>query len=230
MSIDFKRFKKGDTIGGGNYIFRNYTQRFLPDDYQEVEYIETTGTQYIDTTLSVQDGYKIICSASFANGSNKNLSGIQTGGGAKRAFGPWAASQTSSLFSLGIGVGGAVNTDKLYTIDQRYTFEANLDAINPYLKIDGVSAVFTASPGGALSSAIPNGNIFLFALNNNGTVATQFVGKVYGNVKLYVGNILKRDFIPCYRKSDNEIGLFDIVNQIFYTNTGTGIFIKGSNV
>jgi hypothetical protein len=29
------------------------------------------------------------------------------------------------------------------------------------------------------------------------------------------------------RKSDNVIGLYDVINGKFYTNSGTGEFIKG---
>jgi hypothetical protein len=36
--------------------------------------------------------------------------------------------------------------------------------------------------------------------------------------------------IPCYRKSDNEIGVYDIINEKFYTNIGTGTFTKGADV
>ncbi len=44
-----------------------------------------------------------------------------------------------------------------------------------------------------------------------------------GRLRLYScqiwdGNTLIRDFVPCYRKSDNEVGLYDIVNDVFYTN------------
>ena len=48
-------------------------------------------------------------------------------------------------------------------------------------------------------------------------------------LKISENGILIRNFIPCYRKSDNEIGLYDIVNNVFYTNQGTGEFLKGSN-
>lgn len=43
-------------------------------------------------------------------------------------------------------------------------------------------------------------------------------------------NELVRDFIPCYRKSDGVIGLYDLVNDVFYTNLGTGQFTKGKNI
>lgn len=36
-------------------------------------------------------------------------------------------------------------------------------------------------------------------------------------------------YIPCYRKSDNVIGLYDIITDEFKTNAGTGSFTKGSN-
>lgn len=49
------------------------------------------------------------------------------------------------------------------------------------------------------------------------------------NVKVYsaqisIDDILVRDFIPCYRKSDGEGGLYDKVTKQFYTNKGTGSF------
>lgn len=37
------------------------------------------------------------------------------------------------------------------------------------------------------------------------------------------------DLVPCYRRSDGVIGLYDKVNDIFYTNKGTGEFLKGAN-
>ncbi|MBR3423660.1 MAG: hypothetical protein IKG80_04140 [Clostridia bacterium] len=37
-------------------------------------------------------------------------------------------------------------------------------------------------------------------------------------------------YVPCYRKSDNEIGLYDLVTDDFLTNAGTGTFRKGGNV
>lgn len=38
------------------------------------------------------------------------------------------------------------------------------------------------------------------------------------------------EFVPCYRKSDGEIGMYDTVSKTFYTNAGTGTFLKGADV
>lgn len=35
--------------------------------------------------------------------------------------------------------------------------------------------------------------------------------------------------IPCYRKSDGVIGMYDLVFGVFYQNSGTGEFLKGAD-
>jgi hypothetical protein len=73
--------------------------------------------------------------------------------------------------------------------------------------------------------------MYLFALNTPAEAYTKraFIGQIYG-CKIYEGTELIRDFVPCYRKSDNVIGLYDLANNEFYTNNGTGEFIKGADV
>ena len=39
-----------------------------------------------------------------------------------------------------------------------------------------------------------------------------------------------RDFIPCYRKSDNVCGMYDLVTSSFYSSVGSGQFTAGSLV
>ena len=53
--------------------------------------------------------------------------------------------------------------------------------------------------------------------------------KMY-NLKIYQANKLTNEYIPCYRKTDNKAGLYDLVNGKFYTNDGTGEFILGGEV
>lgn len=45
--------------------------------------------------------------------------------------------------------------------------------------------------------------------------------------KMYDNGAIVRDYIPCYRVSDNKTGLYDIVNDTFYPNEGTGEFTVG---
>ena len=69
-------------------------------------------------------------------------------------------------------------------------------------------------------------HIFVFALNGNTLPSTCKVSKF----QLYENEVLIRNYIPCYRKSDNVIGMYDIVTKTFFTNAGTGTFTKGNNV
>ena len=48
--------------------------------------------------------------------------------------------------------------------------------------------------------------------------------------KIFDNNVLVRNYIPCYRKKDNVVGLYDNINDKFYVNLGEGIFDKGNNV
>lgn len=43
-------------------------------------------------------------------------------------------------------------------------------------------------------------------------------------------NELVRKFIPCVRNEDNKIGMYDYITKNFYTNQGTGEFLKGEDV
>ena len=70
-------------------------------------------------------------------------------------------------------------------------------------------------------------NYFLFAFNylNNQKYYTGHA-KIY-SAKLWNGDTLVRDFIPAIRNEDDEIGMYDRVNDVFYTNNGTGTFTIG---
>ena len=60
--------------------------------------------------------------------------------------------------------------------------------------------------------------------------AVSFTSKIYKfQIKDLSTDLLVRDFIPCYRKSDNQPGMFDICEQLFYTNTNMS-FSVGANV
>lgn len=69
--------------------------------------------------------------------------------------------------------------------------------------------------------------IFLAYYNSspdNYSIYTLYDFEIYEN-----GNLLKK-YIPCYRKSDDVIGLYEVVNGEFKTNAGTGVFTKGPDV
>ena len=101
-------------------------------------------------------------------------------------------------------------------------------ALLTYIRLANLS--HTLKPGADVFSGVVTGNENLFGINNGGTNSQQTGDIYFYGFKAYTGVTLVRDLIPCYRIADNEIGMYDIVNDVFYTNAGTGTFTKGADV
>ena len=210
-------------------IKNNITPK-LPNEYQEVEYIESTGTQYIDTGVAPTNKTNIKLDIDFISGeSDKWIPLIaertktSASSGWKAMFGIWINSSTKEI---------ALN---YVTTDTSAIAGTNGDGRHSYSNLENefyldntlISTLSTSSFTSAL-------NLYIFALNELIVGSTNIetrncTAKLY-ELKIYDDSTLIRDFVPCYRKSDNEVGLYDLVNNQFYTNTGTGVFLMGEAV
>lgn len=183
-----------------------WEKKRLPVEYQEVEYIESTGTQYIDTNYTPVQGDDL----EFKNVTINTFKGALFSAGTGRY----------QLILLGFEgdwyykyfQGGIVPPISSSTITN-----GNIKVLNGNLYINNVLKA-KADYGGAVNTTL---NIFQRANNTS-----NLIGKI-GEIIISNNGIIKRDFIPCYRKSDNVAGLYDLVNNVFYTNQGTGNFIVG---
>lgn len=190
----------------------------LPLEYQEVEYIESTGTQYINTGVYPHQIGKWELDVQYTDSSPSN----QTNGCFPVANQRFDIGTTSnSKWTLNIG---ALNT---YTDadNERHLFV--LDKINNKVSIDTTyysvtTATFTTQTTYAL---------LIGARNYYGSSSKYNCKEKIYSSKIYdISEVLIRNYIPCYRKSDNEIGLYDTVNNAFLTNAGTGTFVVGNAV
>ena len=68
--------------------------------------------------------------------------------------------------------------------------------------------------------------ILLFAERNDNNAINKGRVKIY-DFKLKENNLIILDLIPSKRKSDNVIGMYDLVSRQFFTNAGTGTFTAG---
>lgn len=73
-------------------------------------------------------------------------------------------------------------------------------------------------------------NFYLFAQNYNGSARFGDIRRISYFQYYDKTDTLICDLVPCYRKSDGVIGMYDIVRKIFLTNVGTGSFTKGADV
>ena len=111
---------------------------------------------------------------------------------------------------------------------------------NPYIAVSRTVGLSNFSSNISLSQ-LTNQQITELEMTFTSTYTTNVITRnwdgVWNNrlryfyIEFYDNNdTLVRNFIPCYRKSDTEIGLYDLVNDVFYTNAGSGTFIKGNDV
>lgn len=67
---------------------------------------------------------------------------------------------------------------------------------------------------------------YLFGINRGGVFTEPCAKlKIYG-CKIWNGTTLVRNFVPCVNASGTA-GMYDVINNQFYTNAGTGDFLVG---
>ena len=205
------------------YCYNAGTGSFLEpyniNDYTQLSYIEGTGTQYIDTGVMpdnntiLQVDYSI--TATSFTGSNTLLF---------KAHG----SATEPSFNM-VCAGGGGNTD-----NARVTFGATYSYFVDFtgLKNNNRHNIEINCP----SSKVIVDNVSTYSVKASTFACTKtlkifgdtgtFVGRVY-SCKIYDNNVLVRNLIPVKHRKNNIIGLYDTVNDILYTNKGTGSFTAG---
>lgn len=204
-------------------IYGNTIQKILPDGYTQVDYIKSGGTQYIDTGVNADSNLsiKMNLSSSYHTqqrhmGAIKNDNGVYT----RHHITLNASTTTNYIASFTGQTNSAQNL--LLTIDDNKHY-LNLDIYNKKISADEETPIdLTLQP---FDTEL---NYWLFARNSNNSTNISFAIMQIYDCKMYYSDVLVRDFIPCYRNSDNEVGLYDLVNNVFYTNRGTGSFTYGN--
>ena len=207
-------YKSGDSVTieatpNGGYRF----EKFALNGYTKLDYIESSGTQYIDTgyvfntncEYNIKLSFTSIPNDLYAYGLYSPHTSLQNYGSSfMTSFGGQDITFTSEI--------GAITTNTIYEITRNSSSAT----------VNGVTKTGTS---GTISTSK---TFWLFRANS---LAQSYAGnqKLY-LFKLYDNGALVRDFIPVKRTSDAAIGLLDLVNLKFYGNDGTGIFSYGSEV
>ena len=191
-----------------------------PEDYTKVDWIEATGTQYIETNTVLNSTDKIEAEASFAN-TTENLA-VFCG----RAFTPSQSNQMT-IFNIGSnGIRADYNAITQFvsfnpTVDTFYKFvmDANKIYIDDVLKHTFSSASFTT-----INPA------YLMASISTDLSAQNLLKGKYKYWKRWnnLGS-MTASFYACYHTDTGILGMFDAVNNKFHVNAGTGNFTKPSD-
>lgn len=204
-------------------------QQKLPSAYRAIEYLESSGTQWIDTGIvpDVQTWARL-----------KFVNLVTTG---DVIFGYWDSEMTSwRMFNpdgsnnyLDLPSGDRTTYRWITRVETNIypNFLIELEIGNKFKKIfqnDGylndqhlselITTEFYDTP---IESFVTTNK----TLTLNHYSDTKNSSNRWYDVKIYNGDVLERHMIPCVRKSDNKPGMYDTVTKTFYTNAGTGEFI-----
>lgn len=190
----------------------NFTRRELPSGYTQVLYIESSGTQYIDTGFTPNQDTRVVAdfelTASDATAfpfcgrtaSNKNAFGLYWYTNSK-----FYAIYGSAQYAFSTTEGAA-----------RHSCDLNKNVAT----INGETYTFTQE---TFTSTV---TMAMFARNSGGTITKYPSIRMY-SCRIYDNGTLIRDYVPCLNASGTA-GLYDMANGVFYGNAGTGSFTVGA--
>ena len=203
-----------------DYKIYGNTEEVLPSGYTQVEYLESNGTQYIDTRYYPNNLTDVECKFIFNQLDSNAVPSV---------FGVRESNSGVSQFLMSVASG------ELLIVHRSYNH--SIPSIRPLvnteyiLRITPQKAYWNGTEILTMTSSAANcRNLSMFAFGRNtwSGLANKFYGKIY-YLKIYEAGVLVRNFIPCINQS-NVAGMYDTVNDVFYTNAGTGTFNTGSVV
>ena len=189
----------------------------LPSGYTQLEYIEGTGTQYIDTGYFPCELTRVVTAITPTSGNTTN--GVFGG----------RTDNNVSTFSLWC-VNGVFRTD----------FDTNSQHVTTNVKVEtGVrvevdkdrgttklgSKTFTQTGTGFRAA----NSMHVFAVNPDSSRPRYFHGRIE-TFSIYESGLLKHELIPARRDSDGAVGMYDTVGGAFLANSGSGAFKAGPEV
>lgn len=202
-------------FGGGKVDMR--APLSLPSGYTKLAYIQSSGTQYVDSGFKPNNNSRVILDFE-PTAAYSSIVGIfgtrdENSGTAANMFVFW----NNGANTFRTDYFGTQQTMTVSTLLARQTVD----------KDKNVTTIGSVSASNAASTGQCANNLYLFCTNAAGTVDYFAKLKLY-SCKIYDNGTLVRDFVPCISDS-GAVGLYDLVNRQFYGNAGTGTF-TGSEV
>lgn len=186
----------------------------LPSGYKELEYIQSTGSQYLDTGVKPNGSTRVTLEVESTVDGTFPFFGCRDSSASKK-FILWQISSTQIRVDYG---------NSRTTYDVGTTNEKTLADINKNTGFFGSVQLYTepVSFEGSYS-------ILVLGQNTGGSVDTRKLSAKLYSFSVYDGENLIRELIPCIN-SDGAVGMYDLAQGAFYGNSGSGTFLPGPYV
>lgn len=187
----------------------------LPEGYKRLDYIESTGKQYIDTGFIPNQDSHIVCEFMYFGGTGiyGARDNTSSDGFCMRVTNSrWQPQYNDTMNRTSI----ASDTTNWHVADQN----KNVFALDGVVGLTFTYGEFTS----------PNPVIVGGILGNKDGVPTLYGGDCrYRSFQIYDNDVLVRDLVAC-KSPNGAIGMYDTLNAVFYSNAGTGTFVAGDEL
>lgn len=200
----------------------------LPSEYQEVEYIQSSWTQYINTWWTPSSNYcRTVVNMQWVSVWAVDVARWMTNWSSWFNFAVipnvWEWNPNTYYISA-----GSSSNIELFNYTLWIDVHIDVTTTNWVYSVDVNSDSDTWSYSWTVAQSTRP--MTIFALNENWKINWKTSIRLY-SFKIYSDSTtLARDFVPCYRKLDWEIWMYDLVTDTFFTNQGTGTFTKWNDV
>ena len=194
----------------------NFKTRTLPSGYTQIDYIESSGTQYIDTGFKPNQDTKFVIDCYFLESNTGTDHHIASVNNSSQYYALRAKADLTGFAHRYYNTALAnVASDSLYG---RHTFvrDKNKTSIDSGTQTTATYGTFQ------ITNTLP------ISCFKNASGATSGFSKlrIY-SCYIYDNGTLVRDFVPC-KNSGGVAGLYDLVNGVFYTDAAGGSFAAGA--
>lgn len=191
----------------------------LPDGYTAVNYLQSSGTQWINTEITPSQDTKVIIKFMANEWGYESLIGGRATSDPNDQFTTYFDAEFDGRFLFRMDGMSSAITYTGFKIKTIYIAELSGTKMEFILE-DGRIPFTSGVTISDFSSTVP---MFLFKAQNVG--GTGLIGKVYF-CKIYHQDNLVRDFQPCL-DTEGVPCMFDLVSRKSFYNVGTGSFTWG---
>lgn len=204
----------GTTVGTpGQFYFNTATKKLWyckgeVSQYTQLEYIQSTGTQYINTEYVPNSNTGVAMDFQLLEATSTNQALFAAG--AQFSF-RWIGS--SSVFRSGGG--------------DQVAFPATVSATDRHVVLKSATTCAIDNTYSVTNTAGTVTHPMYVLAQNNGTSATFLASAKLYACQIVDNGAIVRDYVPCI-DANGTVGLYDRVSGKLVTNAGTGDFIAGS--
>lgn len=255
---DFAGSQAGNDAKDGNFFVNASGEGGfvppLPEGYEQLSYLRSTGTQYVKTGVCPDSDTRVDVRCNI----------LEIAGDFFFPFGARNSDNSQALLALANVASGSASTwitRYADLVDNGKTSIVTPPAVGPHYfcanyvcgsSDKGASRLYVVDVGAPAENSKPaafrptdtplasTNDLYVFTVNTAGTADARIWSMEVSSFLVWQRNPAtgeyapSHDFVPCRRMKDGELGLYDVLStephSAFHTNAGTGVFEAGEVV